>query len=34
MVKGVGRYRVIYEVDDVVRVVVVLDVGHRKDIYD
>jgi mRNA interferase RelE/StbE len=30
----VGRYRVIYEVSDVVRVVTVLDVGHRKDIYD
>lgn len=29
----VGRYRVIYEVEDVVRVVTVLDLGHRKDIY-
>ena len=29
----VGRYRVIYEVDDDVRVVAVLDVGHRKDVY-
>lgn len=29
----VGRYRVIYEVDDVVRIVAVLDIGHRKDIY-
>jgi mRNA interferase RelE/StbE len=30
----VGRYRVIYEIADVVRVVTVLDVGHRKDIYE
>ena len=30
----VGRYRVIYEVADTVRIVTVLDVGHRKDIYD
>ena len=30
----VGRYRVIYEIADTVRVVTVLDVGHRKDIYD
>jgi mRNA interferase RelE/StbE len=29
----VGRYRVIYEVADTVRVVTVLDVGHRKDVY-
>ncbi len=30
----VGRYRVIYEIADVIRVVTVLDVGHRKDIYE
>ncbi len=30
----VGRYRVIYEVEDVIRVVTVLDLGHRKDVYD
>ena len=30
----VGRYRVLYEVADRVRVVTVLDVGDRKDIYD
>lgn len=30
----VGRYRVIYDVEDAVRVVIVLDVGHRRDIYD
>ena len=29
----VGQYRVIYEIDDVVRVVTVLDVGNRRDIY-
>ncbi len=28
----VGRYRVIYEIEDAVLVVTVLDVGHRKDI--
>ena len=29
----VGPYRVIYEIGDVVRVVTVLDIGHRRDIY-
>ena len=29
----VGRYRVIYEIDDTVRIVSVLDVGHRRDVY-
>jgi len=28
-----GRYRVIYEIDDDENRVVVLHVGHRKDIY-
>ncbi len=28
----VGRYRVIYQIEDVVRVVTVLDVGHRRDV--
>jgi mRNA interferase RelE/StbE len=28
-----GDYRVIYEVDDSKRRVIVLDIGHRKDIY-
>ncbi len=28
-----GRYRVIYEIDDKDKKVVVLDIGHRKDIY-
>ena len=29
----IGNYRVIYEIDDQERVVTVLDVGHRRDIY-
>jgi len=29
----VGRYRVIYEVDDSQQVVTVLHVGHRQDVY-
>jgi mRNA interferase RelE/StbE len=29
----VGRYRVIYEIDDAQRFVTILHVGHRKDIY-
>lgn len=29
----VGRYRVVYEIQDTVRVLTVLDVGHRRDIY-
>ena len=29
----VGDYRIIYEIDDLRRVVTVLDVGHRSDIY-
>ena len=29
----IGRYRVIYEIEDEVLVVTVLDVGHRRDIY-
>jgi len=28
-----GNYRVIYEIDDRKRGVIVLDIGHRKDIY-
>ena len=28
-----GDYRIIYEIDDSKRSVVVLDIGHRKDIY-
>ena len=30
----VGNYRVIYMVDDIVRIVNVRNIGHRKDIYD
>ena len=29
----VGPYRILYEVDDVVRVVAVIRIGHRADIY-
>ena len=29
----IGQYRVIYEIKDTIRVVTVLDVGHRRDIY-
>ena len=30
----IGDYRVVYTVDDVVRIVDVRGVGHRKDIYE
>ncbi|MFN2458723.1 MAG: type II toxin-antitoxin system RelE/ParE family toxin [Chitinophagaceae bacterium] len=30
----VGDYRIIYEIEDKVLKVIVLDVGHRKEIYD
>lgn len=30
----IGDYRVVYSVDDVVRIVDIRSVGHRKDIYD
>jgi mRNA interferase RelE/StbE len=29
----VGRYRVVYEIDDADRTVTVLHVGHRRDVY-
>ena len=29
----VGDYRVIYEIDDAARIVLVLHVGHRRDVY-
>jgi mRNA interferase RelE/StbE len=29
----VGEYRVIYEINDQARIVTILDVGHRKEIY-
>ena len=28
-----GDYRIVYEIADKVRIVTVLDVGHRRDIY-
>jgi mRNA interferase RelE/StbE len=29
----VGNYRVIYEIDDRVRLVLVVHIGHRRDVY-
>ena len=29
----IGQYRVIYEIDDAARIVTVLDIGHRRDVY-
>lgn len=29
----VGDYRVIYEIDDQESVIIILDIGHRRDIY-
>lgn len=29
----VGRFRVIYEIDDAMRTVLILRVGHRREIY-
>ncbi len=29
----VGRYRIIYEINDTVYSILVIDIGHRKDIY-
>jgi mRNA interferase RelE/StbE len=29
----VGHYRVIYEIQDEIRVLTVLDVGHRREVY-
>jgi mRNA interferase RelE/StbE len=29
----VGDYRVIYEVDDAQLLILIVDVGHRKDVY-
>ena len=28
-----GRYRIIYEINDAVCSILVIDIGHRKDIY-
>jgi len=30
----IGDYRVIYSIDDVVHIIDILSVGHRKEIYD
>jgi mRNA interferase RelE/StbE len=30
----VGDYRIIYEIEDKILRVIVIDVGHRKEIYD
>ena len=29
----VGQYRVVYSIEDIIRVVEIIGVGHRKDIY-
>ncbi|MEW6173545.1 MAG: type II toxin-antitoxin system RelE/ParE family toxin [Bacillota bacterium] len=29
----VGSYRVVYEIDDATRLITILHVGHRRDIY-
>ena len=29
----IGDYRIVYEIDDVNRVVTVLHIGHRRDVY-
>jgi mRNA interferase RelE/StbE len=29
----VGKYRVIYEIDEESKLVTVLDIGHRRDVY-
>ncbi len=29
----IGDYRIIYEIDEVNKIVTILDIGHRKDVY-
>lgn len=29
----VGDYRVLYDIDDAIRVIAILEVGHRREIY-
>jgi mRNA interferase RelE/StbE len=29
----VGNYRVIYEIDDTVKTITILHIGHRRDVY-
>jgi mRNA interferase RelE/StbE len=33
MAHPVGDYRVVYEIHDQVRLVLVVDIGHRREIY-
>jgi mRNA interferase RelE/StbE len=30
----IGNYRIIYKIDDKMQTIVILDIGHRKDIYN
>lgn len=30
----IGDYRVVYSIDDVIRIIDIRSVGHRKDVYD
>jgi mRNA interferase RelE/StbE len=30
----IGNYRIIYDIDDIILLVDVREIGHRKDIYD
>lgn len=30
----IGNYRVLYDKHDAVRIIAIIDVGHRKDIYE
>lgn len=30
----IGNYRIIYKIEDNILTVIVIDIGHRKDIYD
>ena len=29
-----GRYRILYEVEDRIRVILVIEVGHRREVYE
>ncbi len=30
----VGAYRILYEVEDRIRIILVIEVGHRREVYD
>jgi mRNA interferase RelE/StbE len=30
----VGAYRVLYEIEDHIRIVLIIEVGHRREVYD